>query len=358
MEGSKEVDHRADIFSLGVVFYELLTGELPVGRSDPPSKTVGVDVRLDEVVLRALEREPTWRYQQASEVKTQVQAISDISPLVAQRLFGWEYRSPAEIFGWPLLHVAFGLDAKTGKRRIAKGLIAIGDLAVGGIAIGGVAFGGVACGGVAVGFVSLGGLALSLLLAIGGCAIGPLAFGGLAIGAIAVGGAHWLLRGRRRGDGLLHRYRCGHEPGSRQRIRQTREALARRAAVAGRWCASIFWADVYFQLALFLTGRVSRRATEANDRDRRLSPPVAVRWPDADWPGDCHARAVAADRSWSGSLRDQTTRIASVPMELALPSADHAVRLFAAGRNCRCSGGVSRRRRFGWVSPPLRSRCA
>jgi tRNA A-37 threonylcarbamoyl transferase component Bud32 len=76
IERPLDVDHRADIYAVGVVFYEMLTGELPLGRFDPPSSKVRMDVRFDEVVLRALEKEPTRRYQLASEVSADLKGLA------------------------------------------------------------------------------------------------------------------------------------------------------------------------------------------------------------------------------------------------------------------------------------------
>lgn len=103
LERPLAVDHRADIYSLGVVFYEMLTGDLPLGKFAPPSRKVQVDMRLDEVVLRALENDPERRYQRANEVKTQVEDIANTpAPSVAAVALQLE-RAQVRWVGFPLL---------------------------------------------------------------------------------------------------------------------------------------------------------------------------------------------------------------------------------------------------------------
>ena len=103
---------------------------------------------------------------------------TDAAPQAAQPGYvvgyGWnyEYKSEAEILGWPLVHIAQGINPETGMPRIAKGVIAIGNIAIGGLAVGGLAAGGIAIGGLGFGLLSLGGVAIGLLAALGGFALG------------------------------------------------------------------------------------------------------------------------------------------------------------------------------------------
>src|SRR4051794_483443 len=89
----RPVDHRADLFSFGVVLFELLTGHMPFDGTTPteiidhilheiPSPvsryTTGVPPALDAVIARALEKDPDFRYQSARDMHRDLREVGEM----------------------------------------------------------------------------------------------------------------------------------------------------------------------------------------------------------------------------------------------------------------------------------------
>ncbi|HEY0872779.1 MAG TPA: protein kinase [Vicinamibacterales bacterium] len=100
----KPIDQRSDLFSLGVVLFEMITGRLPftgptataiidrILHEEPPAVsqfTSGVPPRLDAIVKRALEKSPDFRYQSAREIYNDLKALKaelDAQPTTSARM--------------------------------------------------------------------------------------------------------------------------------------------------------------------------------------------------------------------------------------------------------------------------------
>jgi uncharacterized protein YndB with AHSA1/START domain/tRNA A-37 threonylcarbamoyl transferase component Bud32 len=129
-----KVDHRADIYSTGVVCYEMLTGQLPRGEYRPPSSKVALDPRFDPIVSKAMERDRERRYQQVRDFNSAFRNMSrtpestirleQMVPAPIERVFAaWvtpasmaNWYAPSDEFTTPIAEVDFRVG---GKYRVA-----------------------------------------------------------------------------------------------------------------------------------------------------------------------------------------------------------------------------------------------
>lgn len=75
VESPQSVDFRADIFSVGVLLHELLTGKLPADDQRPPSMISRCDPRFDVIVRKATNPVPAARYASATEISKDLATI-------------------------------------------------------------------------------------------------------------------------------------------------------------------------------------------------------------------------------------------------------------------------------------------
>ena len=192
---------------------ETLTQVLQVEPPAPSEMAADIDVDLEVICLKCLEKKPEQRFKSVRAFRDELQRFVDGQPILSRRMTAWQriqrwrqmvkrnpdvrIQSRTRWLGMPLVSIAFGHDSEKGETiGRAKGIVAIGDRAFGLIAVGGHSYGLVAYGMHARGVIALGTTSLGVLssglvsggiLAFGGIAVGVFAFGFLAVGYATIG---------------------------------------------------------------------------------------------------------------------------------------------------------------------------
>ena len=122
------LDGRADVYALGVTFYQMLTAEVPRGFWEMPSARVGTDKRFDAIIERALQPKPEARYQSSAELRRDLERIQ-AEPRSA------EHRSTLREQPTSEPSDARRSTASPKMRRVAAALVALAVILMGVIAV-------------------------------------------------------------------------------------------------------------------------------------------------------------------------------------------------------------------------------
>ncbi len=137
---TKDLDHRADVYSLGVLMYQMLTGQLPRGMWKPPSTRVAIDPRLDQVVAKAMEPERNDRYQSVREIKEVIASIMTPQAAAYYSIRAASTTSMPDISTQAIAALAATAPLSLNKKRTSKLLWSLGTLWVTALAVGGLFF--------------------------------------------------------------------------------------------------------------------------------------------------------------------------------------------------------------------------